>query len=154
MPRRAFFRGFPGFRLSPPFSQSENGYAALPIPAATLFANKEKFSVNFMEKLTEFLKILTDFFKILSEFFKILSENFCTSHCSLQKHIFLLLYRKIFTLLFRLFPMRAVGGNCSLTGELPDGRKVNVRDHSSDGRPTLEVQEGKNRIKVRYGEGD
>ena len=47
--------------------------------------------------------------------------------------------------------MRAVGGNCSLTGELPDGRKVNVRDHSSDGRPTLEVQEGKNRIKVRYG---
>ena len=55
---------------------------------------------------------------------------------------------------FRLFPMRAVWGNCSLTGELPDGRRVNVRDHSSDGRPTLEVQEGKNRIKVRYGEGD
>jgi len=50
--------------------------------------------------------------------------------------------------------MKAVGGNCSLTGELPDGRRVNVRDHSSDGRPTLEVQEGKNRIKVRYGEGD
>ncbi|MBQ4024707.1 MAG: hypothetical protein II611_04880 [Treponema sp.] len=147
MPRRAFFRGFPGFRLSPPFSQSENGYAALPIPAATLFANKEKFSVNFMEKLTEFLKILTDFFKILT-------ENFCTFHGGLQKHIFLLLYRKIFTLLFRLFPMRAVGGNRSLTGELPDGRRVNVRDHSSDGRPTLEVQEGKNRIKVRYGEGD
>lgn len=40
------------------------------------------------------------------------------------------------------------------TGELPDGRKVNVRDHSSDGRPTLEVQDGKNRIKVRYGEGE
>ena len=40
------------------------------------------------------------------------------------------------------------------TGELPDGRRVNVRDHSSDGLPTLEVQEGKNRIKVRYGEGD
>ena len=40
------------------------------------------------------------------------------------------------------------------TGELPDGRRINVRDHSSDGRPTLEVQNGKNRIKVRYGEGD
>ena len=146
MPRRAFFLGFPGFRLSPPFSQSENGYAALPIPAAGLFANEKK-TVIFMEKLTEFLKILTDFFKILT-------ENFCTFHCGLQRHSFFLLYRKIFTLLFRLFPMRAVGGNCSLTGELPDGRKVNVRDHSSDGRPTLEVQEGKNRIKVRYGEGD
>ncbi|HBB14559.1 MAG TPA: hypothetical protein DCZ76_09815 [Treponema sp.] len=85
MPRRSFFRGFPGFRLSPPFSQSENGYAALPIPAATLFANKEKFSVNFMEKLTEFLKILTDFFKILT-------ENFCTFHCGLQRHSFFLLY--------------------------------------------------------------
>ena len=71
MPRRAFFLGFPGFRLSPPFSQSENGYAALPIPAASLFANKEKFSVNFMEKLTEFLKILT--------------ENFCTYLLYLSK---------------------------------------------------------------------
>lgn len=37
-------------------------------------------------------------------------------------------------------------------GRLSDGRKVNVRDHSSDGRPTLEVQDGKNRIKIRYGE--
>jgi uncharacterized protein RhaS with RHS repeats len=37
-------------------------------------------------------------------------------------------------------------------GELPDGRKVNVRDQSSDGRPTLEVQDGKNKIKIRYGE--
>ena len=50
--------------------------------------------------------------------------------------------------------MKVAGGNCSLTGELHDGRKVNVRDQSSDGRPTLEVQEGKNQIKVRYGEGD
>ena len=84
MPRRSFFRGFPGFRLSPPFSQSENGYAALPIPAATLFANEKK-PVIFMEKLTEFLKILTDFFKILT-------ENFCTFHCGLQRHSFFLLY--------------------------------------------------------------
>ena len=38
------------------------------------------------------------------------------------------------------------------TGELPDGRKINVRDHSSDGRPTLEIQDGKNQIKIRYGE--
>ncbi len=29
-------------------------------------------------------------------------------------------------------------------------RKVNVRNHSSDGRPTLEIQDGKNRIKIRY----
>ena len=38
------------------------------------------------------------------------------------------------------------------TGKLPDGRKINVRDHSSDGRPTLEIQDGKNKIKIRYGE--
>lgn len=35
-------------------------------------------------------------------------------------------------------------------GTLPDGRSVNVRGSSSDGRPTLEIQDGKNRIKVRY----
>lgn len=36
------------------------------------------------------------------------------------------------------------------TGTLPDGRSVNVRGSSSDGRPTLEIQDGSNRIKVRY----
>ncbi|HFP7194857.1 TPA: RHS repeat-associated core domain-containing protein, partial [Salmonella enterica subsp. enterica serovar Enteritidis] len=35
-------------------------------------------------------------------------------------------------------------------GTLPDGRTVIVRDGSSDGRPTLEVQSGKNKIKFRY----
>jgi RHS repeat-associated protein len=36
-------------------------------------------------------------------------------------------------------------------GVLPDGRRINVRPNSSDGRPTLEIQSGKNRVKVRYG---
>ncbi|MFW5438874.1 hypothetical protein ACNPIS_31455, partial [Paenibacillus apiarius] len=36
------------------------------------------------------------------------------------------------------------------TGVLPDGRKVNVRTDSSDGRPTLEIQDGKNATKFRY----
>lgn len=35
-------------------------------------------------------------------------------------------------------------------GTLPGGRRVNVRGSSSDGRPTLEIQDGKNSIKVRY----
>lgn len=35
-------------------------------------------------------------------------------------------------------------------GTLPDGRQINVRPNSTDGRPTLEIQDGKNRDKVRY----
>jgi RHS repeat-associated protein len=35
-------------------------------------------------------------------------------------------------------------------GTLSDGRQINVRPDSSDGRPTLEIQNGKNRDKVRY----
>ncbi|HAF2130399.1 TPA: hypothetical protein G9F27_004688 [Salmonella enterica] len=37
-------------------------------------------------------------------------------------------------------------------GKLPDGRTVIVRERSTDGRPTLEIQSGKNRIKFRYNE--
>lgn len=37
-------------------------------------------------------------------------------------------------------------------GKLPDGRTVIVRERSTDGRPTLEIQSGKNRIKFRYDE--
>lgn len=33
------------------------------------------------------------------------------------------------------------------------GRRVNVRPNSSDGRPTLEIQDGKNRTKIRYCDG-
>jgi len=35
-------------------------------------------------------------------------------------------------------------------GILPDGRPINVRPNSSDGRPTIEIQDGKNKVKVRY----
>ena len=35
-------------------------------------------------------------------------------------------------------------------GKLPDGRTVNVRAKSSDGRPTLEIYDGKNSTKIRY----
>ena len=35
-------------------------------------------------------------------------------------------------------------------GTLPDGRQINVRPDSTDGRPTLEIQNGKSRDKVRY----
>jgi hypothetical protein len=36
-------------------------------------------------------------------------------------------------------------------GSLPDGRRIVVRPNSQDGRPTLEIQNGKKRDKVRYG---
>ena len=36
-------------------------------------------------------------------------------------------------------------------GVLPDGRKIIVRPDSSDGRPTLEIQDKSRYIKVRYG---
>lgn len=42
-------------------------------------------------------------------------------------------------------------GGEGLQGTDSKGRKVNVRPNSSDGRPTLEVKDGKNRTKIRYG---
>jgi hypothetical protein len=36
-------------------------------------------------------------------------------------------------------------------GDLPGGKKIIVRPTSSEGRPTLEIQDGGNRIKIRYG---
>ena len=37
-------------------------------------------------------------------------------------------------------------------GKMEDGRMVNVRSKSSDGRPTLEIQNGKNPVNFRYDE--
>lgn len=42
-------------------------------------------------------------------------------------------------------------GDKKLIGELADGRKVNVRMDSTDGRPTLEIQQGNKKTKIRYG---
>lgn len=36
-------------------------------------------------------------------------------------------------------------------GKLPDGRTVTVRNQSTDQRPTLEIPNGKEKIKIRYG---
>ncbi len=41
-------------------------------------------------------------------------------------------------------------GGKGRTGVLPDGTRINVRPNSSDGRPTVEIQNGKKKIKVRY----
>ena len=41
--------------------------------------------------------------------------------------------------------------NGGRVGQLPDGRKVVVRPSSKDGKPTLEIQDGRSRVKVRYG---
>lgn len=38
------------------------------------------------------------------------------------------------------------------TGKLADGRDIIVRSKSDDGRPTLEIQNGKKKTKIRYGE--
>lgn len=43
-------------------------------------------------------------------------------------------------------------GNGVRTGKTEDGRKVNVRPNSSDGRPTIEIQDGKKKDKIRYDE--
>jgi hypothetical protein len=40
------------------------------------------------------------------------------------------------------------------TGQTPDGRNVNVRPGSSDGRPTVEIQDGKNKTKIRYNDDE
>lgn len=37
------------------------------------------------------------------------------------------------------------------TGKLPDGRAINVRTKSEDGRPTLEIIDANKRTKIRYG---
>jgi hypothetical protein len=42
--------------------------------------------------------------------------------------------------------------NGGRVGALPNGDKVIVRPDSTDGRPTIEIQRGKNRIKIRYGQ--
>ncbi len=41
-------------------------------------------------------------------------------------------------------------GGRGRTGVTEEGQKVNVRPNSSDGRPTVEVQNGKKKTKIRY----
>ncbi len=46
---------------------------------------------------------------------------------------------------------RSENGKIVKIGKLPDGRNVNVRNKSKrESRPTLEIQEGKKRVKIRY----
>lgn len=51
-------------------------------------------------------------------------------------------------------PITDAKGGEGRRGNVNDGsgRSINVRPNSSDGRPTVEVQDGKNRIKIRYDE--
>ncbi len=41
-------------------------------------------------------------------------------------------------------------GGKGRTETLPNGDRIIVRPNSSDGRPTVEIQRGKNKIKIRY----
>lgn len=41
-------------------------------------------------------------------------------------------------------------GKGTRTGRLPDGRAVNARDSKVDGVPTIQIQDGKRDIKIRY----
>lgn len=43
-------------------------------------------------------------------------------------------------------------GGGVIVGRLPDGRVIVVRPNSSDGAPTIEIQDGKTRIKFRFRE--
>ena len=53
---------------------------------------------------------------------------------------------------FRLNPSNIKDRPNGKTGTLPDGRPVNVRNNSSDGRPTLEIQNSQyDFLKFRYG---
>lgn len=40
--------------------------------------------------------------------------------------------------------------NGTITGNLPDGRKINVRPNSKGGEPTIEIEHGGKDIKIRY----
>ena len=40
--------------------------------------------------------------------------------------------------------------NGTITGNLPDGRKINVSPNSKGGEPTIEIEHGGKDIKIRY----
>ena len=40
--------------------------------------------------------------------------------------------------------------NGTITGNIPDGRKINVRPNSKGGEPTIEIEHGGKDIKIRY----